>query len=106
MPPQRDVITEQFYVQVPESIKLLFDLTSRVDERVKILIQTNEKLEEELKITTIRMQQLENKVEKMESFKTSTEGKFKLVLDIFWKIAIIVAGSFIVYKMGITPALP
>lgn len=103
MPTQRDVITEQFYVQVPESIKLLFDLTSRVDERVKILILTNEKLEDELKITSLRLQQLENKVEKVEIFKSSTEGKFKLALDIFWKLIVIVAGSIIVFKLGLTP---
>lgn len=36
---EKDLITEQFYSQVSESIKLVCDLTSRTDERIKILME-------------------------------------------------------------------
>lgn len=39
-------ITEQFYNQVSESIKSVFDLTSRIDERVKILMEKQNELDE------------------------------------------------------------
>lgn len=41
-------ITEQFYSQVSESIKLVFDLTSRIDERVKILMEKQSELDDRL----------------------------------------------------------
>ena len=39
-------ITEQFYNQVSESIKSVFDLTSRIDERVKMLIEKQNELDD------------------------------------------------------------
>lgn len=39
------MIAEQFYSQVSDSIKLVFDLTSRIDERVKMLIERQNELD-------------------------------------------------------------
>lgn len=59
---------EQFYQQVTESIKLVFDLTSRIDERVKILVEQQgeaqnriDKLIEKQEVITTRIAILENK---------------------------------------------
>lgn len=45
---EKALIAEQFYAQVSESIKLVFDLTSRIDERVKMLVERQNSLDERL----------------------------------------------------------
>lgn len=61
-------MSEQFYRQVSDSIKLVFDLTSRIDERVKLLVEQHnessdriEKLVERQESTATRLSVLENK---------------------------------------------
>ena len=39
-------MSEQFYAQVAESIKLVFDLSSRIDERVKMLVERQNEVDE------------------------------------------------------------
>lgn len=46
--PTKEQMTEQFYSQVSESIKLVFDLTSRIDERVKTLVERIDDVEERI----------------------------------------------------------
>ena len=56
---EKALIAEQFYAQVSESIKLVFDLTSRIDERVKMLVERQNALDEKLdKITDIQQDNL------------------------------------------------
>lgn len=59
---------DQFYREVSESIKLVFDLTSRIDERVKILVEQHneanhriDKLVERQENILSRISVLENK---------------------------------------------
>ncbi len=42
-------IPEQFYSQVSESIKLVFDLTSRIDERVKMLMEQQKESDKQIR---------------------------------------------------------
>lgn len=42
---EANIMQDQFFGQVSESIQLVFDLTSRIDERVKMLIQKQTDLE-------------------------------------------------------------
>jgi DNA repair exonuclease SbcCD ATPase subunit len=49
-------LTEQFFVQVQESIQAVFDLTSRIDERVKILIEHQKEIDSQID-KVIEMQQ-------------------------------------------------
>ena len=39
-------VGDQFYAQISESIKLVFDLTSRVDERVKMLMEKQSEIDD------------------------------------------------------------
>jgi len=59
---------EQFYQQLTESVKLVFELSSRIDERVKILVEQQgevqeriDKIMEKQEVTTSRLAILENK---------------------------------------------
>lgn len=59
---------EKFYQQFSDSLKLVFDITSRIDERMKILIENNndakeriEKLFEQQNVLLNRITILENR---------------------------------------------
>jgi predicted nuclease with TOPRIM domain len=59
---------EKFYKEVNDSLKLVFDITSRIDERMKVLIENNneskdkiEKLFDQHVIMLNRLSVLENK---------------------------------------------
>jgi|SRR5579859_5894674 len=60
-------ITEQFYAQVSESIKLLFDLTSRIDERIKTIIEKHNVLEHDLKYVLKELSAIDNRVHDVEA---------------------------------------
>jgi len=63
----KDTITEQFYSQVSESIKMVFDLTSRIDERVKMLVERQNELDERLERFIEMQQALLHRVTVLES---------------------------------------
>lgn len=59
---------EKFYKEVNDSLKLVFDITSRIDERMKVLVENNndskdkiEKLYEQQVVLLNRIIVLENK---------------------------------------------
>lgn len=135
-------ISEQLLNQLSESIKLVFDLTSRIDERVKHLSQQNvdfsvhiknfidkhqdintricvleskdyammkreiEDMGQKLAIIESRninkrLEDVEGKMEQMNFFKTTTEGKVKIFVDIFWKLLVGVLTCYIAFKLGV-----
>jgi len=122
-------MTDQFYREVSESIKLVFDLTSRIDERVKILVEQHneanhriEKLMERHENIMSRISVLENKngsdmkadvaeikkdmramevkMSALEIHSGSHENKFKLAADLFFKILLAGLGAFLAWKLG------
>lgn len=123
-------VNERFYQQVSESIKLVFDLTSRIDERVKILIEqhneANHRIEKLMErhegimtrisvlenrnnnnfkdeIAEIRKEQkvLEIKLTALEMTSSHHDNKWKVVGDAVFKIGIAIVGGFIAWKLGI-----
>jgi predicted nuclease with TOPRIM domain len=131
-------IAQQIITQIPESIKLLFDLTARMDERLKILIQdtTNihkdlkemnnymdSKIEEKMRFFTQeltdtrkemkefedhlnktdyeRISKIEQRLSAIDTFKSSTEDRWKMIFDATWKLIITVVGAYLIYKLGI-----
>lgn len=64
---EKEYLAEQFYSQVSESIKLVFDLTSRIDERVKMLIERQDGLDDRLDKLIDMQQGLLNRVVILES---------------------------------------
>jgi acetolactate synthase small subunit len=60
-------IPEQFYSQVSESIKLVFDLTSRIDERVKMLMDQQKESEERIERLISLNNELISRVSVLES---------------------------------------
>lgn len=46
--PTKEPLADHFYTQVFDSIKLVFDLTSRIDERVKMLVERTNDVEERI----------------------------------------------------------
>lgn len=129
--------------EVNESMKLVFDLTSRIDERMKILIENNneskeriEKLFDNQTLMLNRVSAVENKVGILDSKNTNAvwielkkdlknieskvEGfnnrllivekdmgtqsnKWANLIDFVFKIAQIVIGAIILWKIGIKP---
>jgi archaellum component FlaC len=124
--------TDQFYVQLSESVKLVFDLTSRIDERVKILMEkqneldrnfqrimdglsslstrvsiveskSNEDLKEQVEELEKRVHDLEMKNEVLNVFKSGTENRWNHIIDAAWKVIVGIAVAYIVFKTGIKP---
>ena len=60
-------MSEQFYSQVSESIKLVFDLTSRIDERVKILVEHQKTSDERIEKLLSTQNELLSRVAILES---------------------------------------
>jgi uncharacterized coiled-coil DUF342 family protein len=130
-PQDKDVIiTEQFYNQVSESIKLVFDLTSRIDERVKMLVERQNDLDERLdkfmelqqdmahRLTVIetkdvgddlktdveeirrKIQILELKCETMALRANSHDNRWNQVFDWALKALFMVIGAYLLFKLG------
>jgi len=86
---ETDVLLEH-YNSVNESIKSVFDLTSRIDERVKMLVERQGDLEQQLDKAIENQQQILNRVTVLESKDaTSVVASNKIdIHDIKQKIAI------------------
>src|SRR4051812_11195501 len=114
-------MTDQFYREVSESIKLVFDLTSRIDERVKILVEQHndathriEKMIERHENIMSRISVLENrngndlkvdiseikkdvkameiKLAALEIHSSGHDNKWKLAADFVFKVALAAIG--------------
>lgn len=121
---------DQFYQQVSESIKLVFDLTSRVDERVKFLVQQQnsnsdriEKLADRIEENSAKLFFLEKKIAngmtsdmndmkddiqdmriKISGLEIHTDlhqGKWKNVSGFFFQVAITIIGAALTIITGI-----
>jgi chromosome segregation ATPase len=122
-------MSEQFYREVSESIKLVFDLTSRIDERVKILVEQHneasgriEKLmerhenilsrisvlenkngnhmKEDVSTLQKEMKSLEVKVAALEIQSNRHENKWTLAADFLFKVVLAVIGAVLAWKLG------
>lgn len=146
-------ITEHFYNQVSESIKSVFELTSRIDERVKVLTEKQNELDQKLakaienqanlharvamvesrdfvglnktvelldkRISILeskllndktgnnieemeaKIHQLEIKNEGLHLFKSGTEEKVKMIVDIAFKIGVGLLSAYLLWKFGL-----
>lgn len=127
-------INENFYKEVSDSLKLVFDLTSRIDERMKIVIagntETKEKIEKlasqyndiltrvsllenrntnreidelkaDIKTFSDDMDSINIKVIEMEKDLKSHSYKWSNLVDFVFKIAVIVIGGVILWKLGV-----
>lgn len=121
-----ETLVEHFYSQVSESIKSVFDLTSRVDERVKMLMVRQDNLdeqmekiaelvqpfthriaaleskdfEEELKLMRQRLQVLEIKIETINIKTLQQESRWAQIIDVIFKLAVMLVGGFLLFKLG------
>ncbi len=119
--------------EVNESLKLVFDITSRIDERMKALIQSNNESKERIeklydqhmalfnRITVLEnknnISDLQNEVNALEDKVASLSesllhiekdvaqntNRWATIIDLVFKIGIIVIGGIILWKMGIKP---
>lgn len=123
-------VTEQLYQEVSNSIKLVFDLTSRIDERVKMLVEQHndanqriEKLMERSENVFTRISVLENKMgtnmqeqiqdlrEEINDLKVKTsaleihttrhENKWQTLADFVFKVAVTLVGLLLAYRLGV-----
>lgn len=62
---------EKFYQQVNESLKLVFDITSRIDERMKILIENNNDSKERIEKLFDQQNALLNRITILENRNSS-----------------------------------
>jgi chromosome segregation ATPase len=67
----RRVLGEQYYNQVSESIRNVFELTTRIDERVQLMMKKQEELERKIDVPVTLANAINNRVSVLES-KTTT----------------------------------
>jgi chromosome segregation ATPase len=82
----RGKMDDPFYKEVSESLKLVFDLTSRIDERMKILIESNNDYKEKIEKLSVqhgeaimRISILENKASSKELDSVKVEADLEKV---------------------------
>lgn len=138
---------DQFHIQTSESIKLIFDLTSRIDEKIGKLIEKHENVSARLSILENNDNKLDKFVNlsqeliyrvalieskgvmsisdisdlekdmhefkerlrtfelKIESIATKTlqhETRWSQIFDLIFKIALMLIGGFLLYKLGLS----
>lgn len=123
-------MNEQLYRQVSDSIKLVFDLTSRIDERVKMLVEQHsevnqriEKIMERHESILARISVLETKgsdgmkedladlkkshheteikVAALELTSRTHDNKWQMAGDFVFKLALAIIGGIIAWNLGI-----
>lgn len=122
--------SDQFYQQIADSIKLVFDLTSRVDERVKFLIQQHnadyekmEKLADKVEENSVKLfflekkiangmtsdlnemqediQDMKIKISNLEIHTDLNQGKWRNISGFFFQVAITIIGAALTIITGI-----
>lgn len=127
---------ENFYREVSDSLKLVFDTTSRIDERIKVLIEKNNEskdkieklydqqvtllnritilenknntqiindLKNEVNIIDGRVEHLSDRLVHVEKEVNQSNSKWANIIDFAFKVATIVIGAIIMWKLGIKP---
>lgn len=134
IPGSAENISERFYNQVSESIKLVFDLTSRIDERVKMLVERQDSMDDRIdkfmelqqgitnRIIVLEtkdngdvkkdIEEMKNKIQVLElktegiSQKTNThDSRMNQVFDLILKGLFMVIGGYLMWKIGIAPPI-
>jgi len=127
--------TSQDYAEVSQSIKSIFDLTSRIDERVKLIMRKQDQMEEKLDERLANIHELEGRLRLVESNKEDIEkeveslrdtvhnmelglqaveiqtegheGKWKTIISFAVQIAWVILAAYLLMKLGIqAPAVP
>ena len=128
-----DGAQDQFFAQVSESIKDLHDLTTRVDERVKHLIEKQSDMEQKMNridglsermavmeskagaidtmatdISNIEqnVQFDEKRLSTLESSNQSLQSRWQQIGSFVVQLAWAVIACYIIYKLGLSDALP
>lgn len=122
-------VPEHYYLQMSESIQMVFDLTSRIDERVKVLIERHNEVNSRIERLGARQEDLLTRIsvlekasnqadlEKMEreikdlgsrltileSNTSRIENKWKMIGDFVFKIAVALISGLALWKMGVNP---
>jgi len=136
MTESKDIYNKEFYGQVSESIKSVFELTTRVDERVQTIMKKQDEMERKIDsgitnqgLLSSRVSVLESKngslikedVEKikdnlhelelqMQVVKTESqrsEGRWKTIASFGLQLVWVILAAYILYRLGIqAPAVP
>ncbi len=125
---------DKYYHQVSESIKSVFELSTRIDERVQLMMKTQKGMED--KIDSMMHQQndidgrvmvleskngtllqedidkleenfhrLEMRIQIMEGQTNRQEGRWRTILNFWFQILWVVLAAYILYKFNLqTPA--
>ena len=120
---------EDFYNKLSESVKLVFDLTIRIEERLKILVEqhnsSSEKIEklmerqenlfsrisvlenrngnhfrDDIKDLEENLQAVKAKVAVLEINSGQQENKWKLAVDFVFKLIMVIIGAVLTWKLG------
>ncbi len=124
-------LTPEFFSQVSESIKSVFDITSRIDERVKIIMEKQtdvdrrlgqaidhinnissrvsvlesrdeRAIKDNIERSAARLSELEKQFEIMKLHQAGSEGKWKQVITFGAQIVLAVVTAYIAFSLGLS----
>jgi len=87
--------------QISDNLKLVSDLTSRMDERIKILLENKDATEEELEELRGKIKDIEIKIEMINVRVGSHDLKWSNIFDTIWKIGLMTIAAYILYALGL-----
>ena len=125
---------ENYYIQVSDSIKSIYELTTRVDERQQLMMSKVEQLERKIDSLMSEYRDLEGRMRVIESKDGGTadissikdtlhsydvrlqaleisnkgqEGRWKNIMGFIAQLVWVIVAAYLLYKLGIqAPAVP
>lgn len=130
MSPYQKELNEQYYIQVTESIKSIFELTARVDERVQLMMKKQDEIEKKMdmsleQVTDLsarvkmletqndnllhteldkikqHVQDLQVKMGTMEKANENHESRWHTVMNLFFQVVGVISVAYLLYKLGL-----
>jgi len=87
--------------QASELLREISNTVLRNDERLKSVLSEQENLKKQLLSLEERLQKSELKVESMAARIGGHDEKWKFIVDLVWKVALMIIAGYILYALGL-----
>lgn len=87
--------------QLSDAIKVVSDLASRNDERIKIINENQDSIKQSVNSLEEKLQKLEIKLENTSFRLGNHDARWSNIIDLIWKMALMVIAGYILYALGL-----
>jgi len=86
---------------ISESLKDVTDLVSRNDEKLKSVISEQDRIKKSIDNMENKTHDLQLKVESANTRIGSHDAKWTLIVDMLWKLVLMIMAGYILYALGL-----